>query len=219
MGSSVLTVELTTFLAIAVGAVSSVLFGVWSLRAGRGVLPGSAVAGQTALIVSGACCLVAPFYRSLSAEGFLALLLVWGFSVIADSGQFSSLCAEFAPAHLVGTALTLTVCVGFGITIVSIQLVGALIKADVDPGLALLVLFPGPALGVALSYVQWPLHHLVYAVVPAEGRTHSAGTSTAGTPTAGTAAATRGGKPAESENRASDIGEAGASSFTHMATV
>jgi MFS family permease len=153
-------VALTSFATIAVGAVSCTLGGIWSLSAGRGVHPGSAVVAEVALLVSLVCCLLAPSYQYMSQGVFLFYLLVWGSAVVADSGQFSSLCADYARRSLVGTALTLTTCIGFSITVVSIQMVGALLKAGWDPGNALALLAIGPVLGLWRSYYEWPLHRL-----------------------------------------------------------
>ena len=52
----------------------------------------------------------------------MALAVVWGFSVVADSAQFSALVCEPRPPDHVGTALTLQTCVGFLLTMVSIRL-------------------------------------------------------------------------------------------------
>jgi len=71
----------------------------------------------------------------MSNEVFLFYVLIWGWAVVADSGQFSSLCAKFAPKHLVGSALMITTCVGYTITIVSIQLIAGVYKAGLDIGL------------------------------------------------------------------------------------
>lgn len=153
---------LTSFTTIAIGSVSSVAAGVWSLYAGRQVLPGSAVAAEVPLSISLVCCLLAPVYQSMSQGVFLFYLLVWGSTVVADSAQFSSLCATYAyPASLVGTALTMTTCIGFATTVVSIQTVGALLNKRWDPGNALALLVIGPFFGLARSYKEWPLHWLL----------------------------------------------------------
>ncbi len=50
-----------------------------------------------------------------------ALVMVWGFAVVADSAQFSALVSEHAPPDHIGTALTLQTCVGFLLTMVTIE--------------------------------------------------------------------------------------------------
>lgn len=154
-------VAFTSFTTIAIGSVSCALAGLWSLRAGRNILPGSAVAAEVALLTSLICCLLAPVYLHMSPGVFLFYLLVWGSAVVADSAQFSSLCAAYACPNLVGTALTLTTCIGFSITIASIQMVGGLLGRGWDPGEALALLSIGPFFGMGWSYKQWPLHTIV----------------------------------------------------------
>jgi len=135
------SVPLWSFAVIAAGAVGCVAGGLASLRAG------SAPVACALLAFSGACCLLSPFAWSLPLPLFLAFLLLWGVAVVGDSPQFSALNAANAPRERVGTALTIGNCIGFSITIVSIQLLNAL--ADILPVQYLfLLLAPGPALGL-----------------------------------------------------------------------
>jgi hypothetical protein len=73
--------------------------------------------------------------------------------VIADSPQFSTLVAQTAPLENRGTALTIVTCIGFAITIVSIQLLSLLFQRD-PSGLVFATLAFGPAIGLRLL---WPL--------------------------------------------------------------
>jgi MFS family permease len=68
--------------------------------------------------------------------------------VVADSAQFSALVTELAPAHAVGTALTLQTSLGFLLTMASIQLVPHLV-AVIGWRWAFVALAVGPALGIA----------------------------------------------------------------------
>jgi hypothetical protein len=77
---------------------------------------------------------------------FLTALVLWGFSVVADSPQFSTLVAQTAPAHNKGTALTIVTSIGFAITIVSIQLLKTIF--DDYRQYAFALLFIGPAFGL-----------------------------------------------------------------------
>ena len=73
--------------------------------------------------------------------------MVWGFAVVADSAQFSALVSEYSPADHVGTALTLQTCLGFLLTMVTIELLPRVADA-VGWRWASLLLVPGPLLGV-----------------------------------------------------------------------
>ena len=76
----------------------------------------------------------------------IGILLVWGFFVIADSGQFSAISSQACPRDLVGSALAMQNSTGFLLSVVSISLVTGLLD---EWGLSVLwVLIPGPVLGV-----------------------------------------------------------------------
>ncbi|MCA9721927.1 MAG: MFS transporter, partial [Gemmatimonadetes bacterium] len=77
------------------------------------------------------------------------VLLLWGVAVIADSAQFSAMVTEFAPAHAVGTALTLQTSLGFLLSIVTIQAVPA-VAGLLGWRWAMLGLALGPAIGLLL---------------------------------------------------------------------
>jgi MFS family permease len=84
---------------------------------------------------------------------FLLFLLVWGITVVGDSPQFSALNALNAPPALVGSALTIVNCIGFSITIVSIQLLG-FASHFIDTRWLFLLLVVGPLAGL---YAMRPL--------------------------------------------------------------
>ncbi|MBW8839633.1 MAG: MFS transporter [Gemmatimonadetes bacterium] len=77
-----------------------------------------------------------------------ALAMTWGFFVIADSAQFSTLVTESVPAHTVGTALTIQTSLGFLLTMLPMQLV-PLIAERVGWRWAFAVLAVGPLAGIA----------------------------------------------------------------------
>ena len=77
----------------------------------------------------------------------LGFLIFWGIVVAGDSPQFSALNARYAPSALVGSALTIVNCIGFAITIVSIQLLNSLM-VSVGAQFLFLFLLPGPVLGL-----------------------------------------------------------------------
>ena len=81
----------------------------------------------------------------------MPFLLVWGASVIADSGVFSTSLSEMVDARFVGTALTAQTAIGFLVTVITIQFVPIVADA-IGWQFALLLLAPGPLLGaVAMS--------------------------------------------------------------------
>ena len=134
-------VSLWTFLTLAAGAVGCVAGGLISLRLG------SAKVAFAQLGSSFLCCLLSPLALALPLPAFLAFLLAWGVVVVGDSPQFSALNARYAPSHLVGSALTIVNCVGFSITIASIQLLTSVV-AHAGVGYAFLLLAPGPVVGL-----------------------------------------------------------------------
>ncbi len=83
---------------------------------------GSARVATLQLSMSGVCCLLAPWLMSAPLIWFLLWLAVWGITAAGDSPQFSTLTASNAPKNAVGSVLTLTNCIGFALSIVSIEL-------------------------------------------------------------------------------------------------
>ncbi|MDQ5872940.1 MAG: MFS transporter, partial [Acidobacteriota bacterium] len=129
--------EAASFLVIGSGAVGCVAAGLLADRYGRTWVASAAMA------VSGACCLAVGFLFGGSAAALLAIAVVWGASVVADSAQFSACVTELADPRYVGTALTLQICLGFLLTTASIALVGRL-SETVGWRWAFAALAPGP---------------------------------------------------------------------------
>jgi hypothetical protein len=96
---------------------------------------------------SGVCCLASPLLLLAPPAAVLAFLVFWGVVVVGDSPQFSALNAANAPRESVGTALTIGNCIGFAITIGSIQLLNAL-SGRIAVEYLFLLLAPGPVLGL-----------------------------------------------------------------------
>lgn len=136
-----LDISLWTAAIIAMSVLSCVVGGVLSPRFG------SAPVAAVQLTASGLCCLASPVLFFAPPEIFLPFLLFWGLMVAGDSPQFSALNARFAPPALVGSALTIANCVGFSISIVSIQLLNRTFD-DLGAAWVLILLAPGPALGL-----------------------------------------------------------------------
>jgi MFS family permease len=138
-----LATSLWSFAVIGIGALGCVLGGFLSERIGV------KKTAFGALLLSGICCLLSPLWISQpSVSLFLGFLLLWGISVIADSPLFSTLVAQHADGALRGSALTLVNCIGFGITILSIQTLDAL-RDQFSPEWLYTVLALGPLVGLA----------------------------------------------------------------------
>ena len=105
-------------------------------------------AAAAALAVSGLCCLLSPLAYLADATVLFVFCAIWGAAVIADSGVFSTLLSEVADARFVGTALTAQTAIGFGLTVVSIQLL-PVVSGRVGWQYGFLLLALGPVLGVA----------------------------------------------------------------------
>ena len=78
---------------------------------------------------------------------FMGFMMFWGMVVIADSPLFSTLIAQNVSPQIKGTALTIVNCIGFSITIVSIQLLN-LLKDYSHSTSIYLVLSIGPIIGL-----------------------------------------------------------------------
>jgi MFS family permease len=135
------TLALTTFLVIAVGAAGCVWGGIAADRGGRERVI------TIALAASGSCAALAGVFFGLDLRLTAAMVAVWSFFVIADSAQFSALVTESVPAHAVGTALTMQTCLGFLLTLFSIQLV-PVVTARSGWAAAFAMLALGPVAGI-----------------------------------------------------------------------
>ena len=109
-----------------------------------------------AMIASAACCVVTPAVFGRSLAILFGLALVWGFSVVADSAQFSALVTEYTPRTHVGTALTLQTSAGFLLTMLSMRLVPP-VSEMVGWRWAFVFLAPGPILG---AMAMWRLNRI-----------------------------------------------------------
>jgi MFS family permease len=150
-----------SFAAIGLAGLAGALAGGWAAdRWGRtrATIGAMGVSGAMALLI-GVTFQHAPWLTILVA-------LMWGFSVIADSAQFSAAVTELAPTALQGSALTLQMAVGFLITIGSIDLVGWL-EPRIGWSHVLMVLAVGPAVGI---WAMARLRHRPESLQLAHGR-------------------------------------------------
>jgi MFS family permease len=135
-------IPLLSFFIIGIGSISCVLGSYLAKRYGT---------KKTAfycLLLSCTCCLATPLFFLIENKMlFILFLLFWGFVVIADSPLFSTLIAQNAPESDKGTAITIVNCIGFSITILSIQLVSAQYHST-NSIFVYLLLAIGPVLGL-----------------------------------------------------------------------
>jgi len=138
-GLSSSSARLAAFAFFVVGGVASYLAGGWADRFGRTTVT------MGALAVSGTCCLVAGLF--FSTPGVLTVVcLIWGFSVIADSAQFSTAVSELTDPRYVGTALQVQTAFGFLISMITLQIIPLLV-ASLGWETAFIVLVIGPVFG------------------------------------------------------------------------
>ncbi|MBT3647440.1 MAG: MFS transporter [Flavobacteriales bacterium] len=143
---SIPNVPFLSFSIIGIGGIACVIGGYVSLKAG------AKKTAAVALLLSCLCCVASPLMLgSDSIIIIVAFLLFWGMVVVADSPLFSTLVARNAPAESKGTALTIVNCIGFSITIISIQILVAL-KDFINPTYLFLILALGPFLGLMALY-------------------------------------------------------------------
>jgi MFS family permease len=134
-------VSLTSFLVIGVGFFGCVIGGLFAPRIGSGMV------AALQLATSGLCCLLSPFLLGSPLPVFVMWLILWGVTVVGDSPQFSTLVANGSGRESVGSVLTLVNCIGFAITIVSMQAIAWLME-QASLSIALPVLAVGPVLGL-----------------------------------------------------------------------
>lgn len=111
-----LNLNFWSFVIIGIGSLGCILGAYLAERLG------TQKTAVLALASSCFCCCAIPFVLEYaSPTALLIFLLFWGIVVIADSPLFSTLVASSAPSANKGTALTIVNCIGFSITILSIQ--------------------------------------------------------------------------------------------------
>ena len=140
-GGHSLAADLAAFGMIAVGGLGAVMAGAWADSIGR---------ERTTIwmmAISGCCALTMGWLMEARAWIVVPVALIWGFTIVADSAQFSAVVTEVAPPESVGTALMLQTSIGFALTGVSIQM--TIWLADVAGWqTAYGVLALGPLLGI-----------------------------------------------------------------------
>jgi MFS family permease len=145
-----------TFLVIAGGALGALFGGRLADRYGRTAIT------IWSMAVSGACALSIGWLFGGPPLLILVVAVVWGISIIADSAQFSACVVELSPAESVGTMLTIQICMGFAITLVTIQSM-AFVVSHLGWGIGFSMLAVGPLLGCLAMWLlrRDPASHML----------------------------------------------------------
>jgi MFS family permease len=130
-----------TFAVIAIGGLGSLVGGILGDRWGR------TRTTAAMMVVSGSCAVLIGLLFGSPTWLVLLVSLVWGFAIVADSAQFSTMVTELADQAYVGTALTLQLAGGFALTVPTIWLIPFL-EDTFGWRWAFAFLALGPALGV-----------------------------------------------------------------------
>jgi MFS family permease len=130
-----------TFLVIAMGAAGSWVGGAIADRWGRTNFTAAM------LTVSGLCSLGIGLLFTGPTWAVVLVGLIWGFTVVADSAQFSAIVTEVGDQSYVGTALTMQIAVGFTISAATIWLI-PIVEEAVSWRWAFSLLALGPLVGI-----------------------------------------------------------------------
>jgi MFS family permease len=139
------------FAVMAAGAVSCVLAGLVADRWNR------ASVAALCMLASGSCALLVGPAAAVAPWLAVAVALVWGFTVVADSAQFSACIVSLSPPDYVGTMLTVQTSLGFLLTAATIALVPLAIQG-LGWNWAFALLAPGPLLG---AWAMWRLRAML----------------------------------------------------------
>lgn len=133
--------KLTAFLAIALGGFVCIPAGWLADRFGKAQVAAAVMA------LSCGSALVASVAYGGPAWIMIAVLIVWGLTVVPDSALFSTLVADAAPPERVGSIMTIQTAIGFLLTAVTVQLT-PIAAAALGWPVVLAIMAIGPALGV-----------------------------------------------------------------------
>lgn len=138
---------LSAFAAIGAGAVGCIAAGALADRYGR------TLTTILSMLTSATCCLVIGFLFGGNPAVLVAVAVVWGIAIVADSAQFSTSITELGDPAYAGTVLTIQLAAGFLLTTVSIRLLPAMVST-IGWQFAFATLAVGPLLG---SLAMWRL--------------------------------------------------------------
>lgn len=137
------------FAVVASGALGCVLAGLAADRWNR------ARVAAACMVVSGGCAVLIGPAASWPALA-VALAFLWGFTVVADSAQFSACVVSLSPPEYVGTMLTVQTSLGFLLTAVTIGLLPWAMAA-LGPAWGFALLGIGPLLGAVAMWRLAPM--------------------------------------------------------------
>jgi MFS family permease len=153
--------SLSAFLVVASGGIGCVVAGLVADRLGR------TATTIVAMGVSGSSAVVSGLLFGGTPAVVVAVGLVWGVTVVADSAQFSTAVSELAPPGTAGSALAIQTASGFLLTGITILAVGLLGSGDATGWrLAFGLLALGPLVGIV---AMWRLRQRPDAVRMAGG--------------------------------------------------
>jgi len=131
----------TTFVAIGLGGFACVIAGYYADRLGK------AWVAMAAMGISGTTAILTAVSFGGPAWITIVLAVIWGIMVIPDSAQFSALVADYAPAELAGSLLSLQTSLGFLLTIGTVQAT-SIVAEQIGWPATLALLSLGPYFGV-----------------------------------------------------------------------
>lgn len=141
VGISATWASLSAFVVISLGGIASVLAGKFADSLGRTTLT------ILAMSISALCSLVIGLFFGGSPWPLLIIGLIWGFTIVPDSAQFSAAISELCQKEYTGTALTIQTSLGFLLTLITIRLTPTL-EAAFGWRWAFAFLALGPLVGI-----------------------------------------------------------------------
>ncbi|MBY0121538.1 MFS transporter [Bacillus sp. S/N-304-OC-R1] len=149
-------IALSSFISIGIaGGIGCIAGGLISDKIGRANLT------IISMAISASCSLLIGLTFGHFIWLTLLLSIIWGMSVISDSAQFSAAVSEVAEVEYVGTALTFQMCIGFLITIFSINLI-PMIESFIGWKWGFALLSIGPILGIVamIKYKRYEYNNM-----------------------------------------------------------
>jgi MFS family permease len=139
--------SLAAFAVVGSGGAGCIVAGLLADRLGRTTVT------IVAMALSGSSAIAVGLLFGAAPILTLAIGVVWGVTVVADSAQFSAAVSELAPSGTAGSALAIQTALGFLLTGVTILMVGLLGPGEaVGWRLAFALLALGPLVGIAAMW-------------------------------------------------------------------